>query len=184
MKLRDYLSKMRGGGKHHSSARVNNTEILWSWIGGFAGISAIFWINQILFADTDLTVLFAPFGASSVLAYGAIQSPLAQPRNIIGGHVVSAISGIICYKLLYTISPGVAAAASVATAIAAMQLTRTVHPPGGATALIAVIGSEQLHRLGWLYVLAPAALGAIILVIVAVIVNNIPSSRHYPNTWW
>ena len=69
-------------------------------------------------------------------------------------------------------------------AVALMHLTRTLHPPGGATALIAVIGGESVHRLGYLYIVMPAALGAGIMLIVALIVNNIPKTRKYPEFWF
>jgi CBS-domain-containing membrane protein len=73
----------------------------------------------------------------------------------------------------------------VALAIGGMHLTRTVHPPGGATALIAVIGGPSVHQLGFLYVLAPVLLGALIMLLVALLVNNLSSSsaRHYPRYW-
>jgi len=80
--------------------------------------------------------------------------------------------------------PWLAAALAVATAIALMHLTRTLHPPGGATALIAVIGSAEIHKLGFLYVLIPVGAGALILLAVAVLVNNIPKSRRYPEIWF
>jgi CBS-domain-containing membrane protein len=76
-----------------------------------------------------------------------------------------------------------AGAAAVATAIAAMQLTRTTHPPGGATAYIAVIGSQKIHNLGYLYVLIPVATGALIMLLVALVVNNLSSARRYPEYW-
>jgi CBS-domain-containing membrane protein len=182
MTFKQYLSKMRGGG-YSSAPRVSNEEILWSWIGAFAGIFALGWANKILLSGTDLTLIIGSFGASAVLVYGAIQSPLAQPRNLVGGHIVSALMGVACYKLFHDM-PWLAAPAAVATAIAAMHITRTLHPPGGATALIAVIGSEQIHRIGWWYVLAPAAMGSLILLAVALLVNNLPNSRRYPNAWW
>ncbi len=72
----------------------------------------------------------------------------------------------------------------MSTAIALMHVTKTLHPPGGATALIAVIGSEEIHRLGFLYVLIPAALGPLILVIVGLLVNNLATSRRYPENWF
>ena len=77
-----------------------------------------------------------------------------------------------------------AASAAVATAIAAMHLTRTLHPPGGATALIAVIGSDQIHALGYVFVLVPALVGPVVLLLVALLVNNIPASRRYPEIWF
>ncbi len=73
---------------------------------------------------------------------------------------------------------------AVATAIAAMHLTRTLHPPGGATALIAVIGSDKIHGLGYLYVVVPATVGPLLLLVIALLVNNIPESRRYPEIWF
>lgn len=76
-----------------------------------------------------------------------------------------------------------AAAIAVATALAAMHATKTLHPPGGATALIAVIGSQEIHNLGYLYAIIPAGLGAAIMLLVALLINNIPKSRRYPEFW-
>jgi CBS-domain-containing membrane protein len=76
-----------------------------------------------------------------------------------------------------------AGAVAVATAIAFMHATKTLHPPGGATALIAVIGSEKIHDLGYLYAVIPAGLGAVIMLIIALLVNNIPRTRRYPEFW-
>lgn len=182
MSLRDYLHKMRGSTRG-SPPPVSVSEIVWSWIGGFLGIAAVAWVSTRFFHGTDLTLMIGSFGASAVLAYGAVRSPLAQPRNLVGGHIVSAIAGVFCYKLLPGI-PWLAEASAVSTAIALMHATRTLHPPGGATALIAVIGSEEIHRAGWLYVLVPATLGPLILLVVALLVNNIPNTRRYPEVWY
>ncbi len=76
-----------------------------------------------------------------------------------------------------------AASVAVATAIAAMHATKTLHPPGGATALIAVIGSQKIHDLGYLYALVPVGLGAAIMLVIALLVNNIPNRRRYPEFW-
>jgi CBS-domain-containing membrane protein len=84
-----------------------------------------------------------------VPVYGAIKSPLSQPRNLVGGHVVSAIVGVTTYQLLHGYL-WLAASVAVATAIAVMHATKTLHPPGGVTALIAVIGSTKIHALGYL----------------------------------
>lgn len=182
MSLREYLGKMRGTTRG-SPPRVSNEEILWSWIGGFLGIAAVAWASQLYFEGRDLSLMIGSFGASAVLAYGAVRSPLAQPRNLVGGHMVSALIGVICWKLLHQ-HLWLAESVAVATAIAAMHATRTLHPPGGATALIAVIGSPEIHRLGFLYVLLPATIGPLILLTVALLVNNIPSSRRYPEIWF
>ncbi|SFL87243.1 HPP family protein [Desulfomicrobium norvegicum] len=133
--------------------------------------------------QTGQALLIGSFGATAVLVYGAIRSPLAQPRNVLGGHVLSAIIGVCAQQVLGE-APWLAAAVAVATAIAAMHLTKTLHPPGGATALIAVIGGDSVHSLGYMYALVPAGLGAVVLLLVALVVNNIPRGRRYPEFWF
>lgn len=182
MKPGEYFRKMRGTTRGRLP-RVSNSEVLWSWIGGFLGIAAVSGFHQLWFEGTDLTLLIGSFGASAVLSYGAVRSPLAQPRNLVGGHVLSAFTGVLAWKLLHA-DPWLAAAVAVATAIALMHLTRTLHPPGGATALIAVIGSDNIHAAGFTYVLVPALAGSLILLLVALLVNNIAPTRRYPEIWW
>ena len=129
-------------------------------------------------------MLIGSFGASAVLAFGAIKSPLAQPRNLVGGHVVSAFVGVACAQGFPADLTWLAAAVAVATAIALMHLTKTLHPPGGATALIAVISGEPIRQLGYLYVLVPCLAGSLIMLVVALLVNNIPRESRYPQCWW
>lgn len=180
-KLKNYVQKMKGLEK--SPPKVSIEEIAWSWIGAFLGIAAVACINFNLLSQGDLVMIIGSFGASAVLIYGAIKSPLAQPRNLIGGHMLSAIIGVASYQLFY-FSPWLASSIAVATAIAVMHATKTLHPPGGATALIAVIGSQKIHALGYFYVIVPAGIGAVVMLLVALIVNNIPQSRKYPEFWW
>ena len=175
-----YLSKMKGTSK--SPPMVSLSEIIWSWIGAFLGIAAVSYINYNIIEDTDLVMVIGSFGASAVLIYGAVKSPLAQPRNLIGGHIISAIIGVTCYKL-FPSQMWLASSLAVATAIAIMHATKTLHPPGGATALIAVIGSTKIHSLGYLYAIIPVGFGAVIMLLVALLVNNIPKSRRYPDFW-
>lgn len=176
-----YLRKLRGTTRGRPP-RVSNSEIAWSWVGGFIGIALVSWLNSVWFSAGDAGLLIGSLGASAVLVYGAVRSPLAQPRNLVGGHVVSALVGVLAWKLLGGV-PWLAAAVAVATAIALMHLTRTLHPPGGATALIAVIGSEDIHAAGFSYVLMPATLGPLILLVVALLVNNLAPTRRYPEVW-
>jgi CBS-domain-containing membrane protein len=140
------------------------------------------WLGEFILAKSDLTLMIGSYGASAVLLYGAPRSPLAQPRNLIGGHFFSAMIGVLCMQILPTI-PWAAAALAVASAIAVMHLTRTLHPPGGATAMIAVIGSPEIHSMGYLYPLVQGLIGPGILLAVALLVNNLPRSRRYPETW-
>ncbi len=175
-----YFAKMKGSSK--SPPRVSLSEIGWSWLGSILGITAVSYMHVSLVERTDLAFIIGSFGASAVLIYGAVNSPLAQPRNFIGGHMVSAVIGVAAYKLLGP-NAWLASAAAVATAIAAMHATKTLHPPGGATALIAVIGSERIHALGYLYVAVPVAAGALVMLVIALLVNNIPKGRQYPHFW-
>ncbi|MGA7979621.1 MAG: HPP family protein [Chromatiaceae bacterium] len=182
MSIQGYFRKMRGSTRG-SPPRVSGSEIAWSWIGAFLGIAAVAWVHRLFLEGGDLTLIIGSFGASAVLVYGAIRSPLAQPRNLVGGHLVSAVVGVASWKLLQH-DPWLAQAVAVATAIALMHATKTLHPPGGATALIAVIGSKQIHDLGFFYCLVPATLGPLILLVVALLVNNIPKTRRYPEVWF
>lgn len=158
---------------------IDKSDIFWTFLGGFFGIGIIGFISSRYFTLNDNVFLIGSFGASAVLVYGATNSPLAQPRNLVGGHVISAMVGVTAHKLL----PGeiwLSSALAVSTAIVCMQITKTVHPPGGATALIANIGSEKIKALGYLYVLSPVFSGVMILLIVALVFNNIPKNRQYP----
>lgn len=159
---------------------VDWKEYFWSFVGAFVGIGIIaFWQSQFLDKYENI-FLIGSFGASSVLVYGAIQSPLAQPRNLVGGHLVSALVGVTVFKLVPDIL-WIAAPLAVAGSIVLMQFTKTLHPPGGATALIAVIGIPKIKALGYLYVLSPVLSGCIILLVVALIFNNVTKHRSYPN---
>lgn len=160
-------------------SNTSKLQILLSWIGAFLGIVALSAITRFFLDGTDLTLVIGSFGASAVLIYGAFDSPLAQPRNLIGGHILSAIIGVTAFLLLSG-QTWLAAPLAVATAIALMQLTGTLHPPGGATALIAVIGGENIHQLGYIYVLFPVATGAFIMLLIALAVNRFAPGRVYP----
>jgi len=120
--------KIKGSGK--SPPRVTTREVIWSWIGGFLGIGllGLLWEGQLVRGEGFMLV--GSLGASAVLLYGAPRSPLAQPRNVIGGHVISALVGVTSYKLFQR-QAWLASAVAVSTSIALMHLSRTLHPPGG-----------------------------------------------------
>lgn len=158
---------------------VDYREKFWSFIGAFTGIGFIAFIQSKYLLETENMFLIGSFGASSVLVFGAIQSPLAQPRNVIGGQVISALIGVTIAKFLPDVI-WLTAPLAVATSIIAMQFTKTLHPPGGATALIAIIGTENIKNLGYFYVLSPVLSGSLILLIVALIFNNMTKHRSYP----
>lgn len=179
-----YFNRMRG--LEAPPSRTNLSHVIWSAIGSFLGIYLITVINQcIIMNSSDTIFLVGSFGASAVLIYGVPNAELSQPRNLIGGHIISAFIGITVYKYLpFEIS--VLGALAVSLAIVIMHFTRTLHPPGGATALIAVIGSSQIHELGYMFLITPITIGAIVLLIIALVVNNLSTNpnRHYPRYWW
>jgi CBS-domain-containing membrane protein len=181
MTIREYLSKMKGGAKIPPGVGFN--EVLWSWTGAVIGIGTCSYLSAQYFEPKALTLMIASFGASAVLVYGTIRSRFAQPRNIIGGHIISALVGVACYQL-FGGTLWLASALAASLALAAMMVTKTMHPPGGATALIAVIGGPKVHALGFLYAVIPAGLGALILVVIALLVNNLSRDRRYPQYWF
>ncbi len=174
-----YFRKMCGCGCNPCT--ISLTETLWSFLGALLGMGAVGFVHYVMLAGTDGVLLIGSFGASAVLLFGVPNAPLSQPRNLVGGHVLSALVGV--FFAAHVPLPWLAAALAVATAIAVMHLTATLHPPGGATALIAVIGSGDIHALGYAYALMPALSGALILLVAALLVNNIPSTRRYPQYW-
>jgi CBS-domain-containing membrane protein len=179
--MNKFFAKMKGG--EQIPPRMSIPEILYSFFGGFLGIGLCSYLSYFFFEPRDLVLLIGSMGASAVLVYGAIKSPLAQPRNLIGGHVISGIVGVLSFQLFQG-NVILASAVAVSLAITVMALTRTIHPPGGATALIAVIGGDKIHNLGFLYPFVPAGAGALVLLLGALFTNNIVRSRKYPEYWF
>lgn len=150
---------------------VNPKEIFATFTASFIGISLIGLCQSKYFGLSDSLFLIGSFGASAVLVYGIPTSPLAQPRNVVGGHLFSAIIGVSVAKI-FVGDIWFAAALAVATSIVVMQVTKTLHPPGGATGLIACLGSPKIAALGYLYVVTPVLIGACALVLVAFLLNR------------
>jgi len=145
---------------------------LWGAISGVLSILAILGITKL----AGHPLLIGSFGASAVLLFGAHDSPLAQPRNLVGGHLVSALIAVAIVALFG--SGSLAMATAVGLSIFLMYFTRTVHPPGGATALIGVQGHA-----GYGFLLFPVLAGVLILLAVALFTNNIVHHRQYPKNW-
>lgn len=134
--------------------------------GGFASFIAIFVLSACdQFAHTQGVVgigLIGSFGATAVLVYGAPAAEFSRFRNVMYGHGLSAVIGVTAGLLLGVEHPA-AAATAVGAAVFLMHLTETTHPPGGATALIAVTGGERVYQLGYLYVFVPVLAGALMM---------------------
>ena len=124
----------------------------------------------------DAAWLVAPIGASAVLVFAVPASPLAQPRAVLGGNVVSAVVGL-CVAHVVT-APVLAAALAVGSAILAMHLARCLHPPGGAVALVAAMGGPGGVPLPWHFVLAPVAVNSAALLAAGWLFNNLTGSRY------
>lgn len=123
-------------------------------------------------------LIVAPMGASAVLVFAVPASPLAQPWSVVGGNIVSALVGVGVARLVPV--PALAAGMAVAGAILAMSLSRSLHPPGGATALMAVIGGPPIAALGWGFALIPVGVNAVILTAIGLSFHRL-SGHSYPH---
>lgn len=167
-----YLCKMRGG-RCTELTSFNWKGLLTTATGSLLSIGVIAWLSSYY----KLPLLIPSFGASAVLLYGACHVPMAQPRNVLGGHSVSAMAGVLTYYFLG--NAWWAIAIGVTLAIISMSLTRTLHPPGGATAFLAVYSGQHFNFVFW-----PIGMGAVFLIIVALLVNNLLPERKYPQYWF
>mmetsp|Transcript_18 Transcript_18/g.41 ORF Transcript_18/g.41 Transcript_18/m.41 type:complete len:380 (+) Transcript_18:86-1225(+) len=183
----EYFHKFRGQGKTRPE-RSAIEPILQNFILAFCGILPLSLIHYFFLRDldhsADATMLVGSFGATAVLLYDAYKAPLAQPRNLFGGHLLSALWGMGLRKWVLPYVDWLAPTLAVSGSIFIMDMTETTHPPGGATALIAVIGGAAIEALGWWYVLIPIGLGVSIMFLVALLGNNIFPGRSYPQYWW
>ena len=179
-----FWSKCAGVPEAKSPPPPSYDEIALSGALSACGIGSLSLLHFQICSGSDLTMILGSFGASAVLLYAAPQVPLSQPRNVLGGHLIACTVGVACHELVSVPmgTPAVSCAIAVSSSIMLMQCTRTLHPPAGGTALIAVMGSESLHALGF-QLLVPTTLGASTLVLVA-LANNISKSRQYPQYWW
>ncbi|HZH15262.1 MAG TPA: HPP family protein [Archangium sp.] len=155
-------------------------EKLLSGIGGFIGIMAVLVVSTRALGDALAVLIVASMGASAVLLFAVPHGPLSQPWPVAGGHILSALVGVTCFRLVR--DPRLAAPTAVGLSIVIMYYGRCIHPPEGATALTAVIGGEAVHSLGYWYVVTPVALNALIILAVAVAVNWPFAWRRYPGS--
>jgi CBS-domain-containing membrane protein len=140
-------------------------------LGGFLCISLLAYLNS-LFGDENNIWLIPPFGASMVLAMAVHESPLAHPKNILLGHIFSALSGVLVYALLGISSLSIGFA--VGLSIFIMMVTNTVHPPAGANPIIAVMGAKGLE-----FILFPVAAGAAFVVLFAIVYNKLLNRKYF-----
>ncbi|RDA88507.1 hypothetical protein CP532_6665 [Ophiocordyceps camponoti-leonardi (nom. inval.)] len=184
------LDRFLGHRQDKSPPTTGNILVMvWAFFGILLTISliegAVMSVPSFVANDGPIIVADLNKGASAVLEFLVIDSPLAQPRNAVGGHIIATIVGVAISKLFQLNDNfhdirwlGGAFACAAATVI--MALTKTVHPPAGATALTAVVDSK-LVALGWL--LVPAVMvGSLLMLGMSLVINNI--DRRFPLYWW
>lgn len=168
--IADYL----GGGFNTTSHR----EKWVSAAGGMFALGGVWWISQHFLPPEPAMWLVASVGASIVLLFAVPHGALSQPWPVLGGQVVAATVGVACAKLIP--APLFAGALAVGLTILAMFYLRCLHPPGGATALVAVAGGPGVHALGFQFVLTPVLLNLLLALLAAVMFNNFFTWRRYP----
>ncbi|KAJ1843746.1 hypothetical protein LPJ73_005388 [Coemansia sp. RSA 2703] len=181
---------MRGVQHYTGEIKPAPPVLIWSLYSGVTSFTAMAIIGIIhkygaAIRDHNLPFAIAPTGASAVLLFAVPSSPLAQPRNVILGHLIAAQMGVFMYELFKHVEvslewlPG---ALAVGLAIFFMGLTNCYHPPAGATAYLAGYFSADVRRVGWWFPLYPVLPVVLIMVSVAIVVNNLV--RVYPVYWF
>lgn len=165
-----YFTSIHGSSTYQP--RFSLSQILFSYFGSFLGIAALAYLSIV----SNYPLIAAPFGAAAVLVFAVPNSPLAQPRNLIFGNLVGGVVSLLMVYLFGS-EPWVMAL-SVATAIKVMQLTKTLHPPGGAVALVGVMSEADIK-----FLFTPVLLGSIILLFCTLAFNNLMPNRSYPRHW-
>ncbi|MDJ0648351.1 MAG: HPP family protein [Xenococcaceae cyanobacterium MO_188.B19] len=169
-KFQEFLGKIHGSSTYQPRFSLN--QILFSYLGSFIGIAVLAYLS----VGSGYPLIAAPFGAAAVLVFAVPNTPLAQPRNLILGNVLGAVVSVVMVALFGS-EPWVMALA-VATAIKLMQITKTLHPPGGAVALVGVLSKAQFS-----FIFTPVLAGSIILLFCTFIFNNLMPGRSYPKHW-
>ena len=143
--------------------------------------------TYVMMPDASMVLLVGSFGAMSVIVFSGYKTPVAQPKNVIIGNTIGGLVGVVVFNLMQELGLGkmvwLSAAFAVSLTIVAQELTKTVHPPGGATALIYII-TPPVQHMGYWFVFCPSFLGAVIMVAVGCITNNLAEDRVYPQYWW
>ena len=160
------------------AGNVSHTERLVSTVGGVLVIFCIFVITRASLGPAGSLLIIPSMGASAVLLFAVPHGALSQPWNVFGGHIVSAIVGVSCAMVIP--NEIIAASLAVGLAIGAMHYLRCIHPPGGATALAAVIGGDITQALGYQFVITPVLINVLVMLGIAVAFNYMFPWRRYP----
>ncbi|OOG21455.1 HPP domain-containing protein [Thioalkalivibrio denitrificans] len=166
--------------RHFASATnaVGWTEVAVATASATLAILLVYWTSVRLLEGVAAMFMLASMGASAILLFALPHGALSQPWPLFGGHMIAALVGVTCAVLVP--QPALAAALAVGLTVGCMHLLRCVHPPGGATALTAVLGGPTVYGLGYLFVLTPLLLNLVLLFVMAVLINYPFPWRRYP----
>jgi len=159
-------------------ASLSHRERIISGLGGITAILITTWMTHLFIGPVATPYLLAAMGASTVLLLGAPHSPFSQPWSFVGGHLVSAAIGVTCAMYLQNVY--LSAGLAVGLSIIAMYYLRCIHPPGGATTLLTVIGDQHIHAMGYHFIIMPVLANVVILLCVALLINRLILRRDYP----
>lgn len=157
--------------------------------GAFFAIMLVIFVSEHYITGVGLPIMVASMGATAVILFAAPHSPMAKPLSVAGGQLISACIGVFCYQTFPSLMW--ACAIAIFMVIAAMIYLRCLHPPGGATAMAAILGGPKLHALGYQFVLTPVGLNVMTIVLVAIVFHyftGVFQTRLRPITategWW
>ncbi len=123
-------------------------------------------------------LVLASMGASAFLLFVVPHSPMAQPWPVLGGHLAAAFIGVACAQWIPNLA--LAAALAVLLSVLVMHVLHCLHPPSAATAMIAVLGGPEVHAIGWQFCYEVVAINAGLMVMLAIVLNNLVPGRRYP----
>lgn len=166
-----FINKLKGN-RDALPKRPPIKSVTLAWLGGFLTIAIVALLNDAY----STTLILGSFGATCVLVFGFPDVPFSQPRNVVIGHTVSSLMGLVFLTIFGPEWWSMAMA--VGTAIAVMMLTRTVHPPAGSNPVIVFLTLP-----GWEFILFPTLIGALIVTTVALLFNNVTRAGKYPKYW-
>ncbi|SFV85202.1 CBS-domain-containing membrane protein [hydrothermal vent metagenome] len=149
---------------------MDNKELLISAVGAFIAIVIAEFFSNVILQSTNHPLVIASTGASAMLVFGLPHASVSRPWNLVGGHSVSAIVGVTCFYLINDTL--LATSFVIPLALIAMHFLKCMHPPGGATAVTAIIGGETIHQLGYAFVIMPIFFNSLVLLIMAIMVGS------------
>ncbi len=150
---------------------MSNKELLISTIGAFIAVITAGFFSNVILQSTNSPLIIASAGASAILMFGTPHAANSRPLNLIVGNSISAIIGVTCFYLI-TGNTLLTTSIAIPLSLITMHFLKCMHPPGGATAVTAIIGGEAIHQLGYIFVIMPIFFNSLILLIIAIAVGS------------